>query len=92
MDTDEFPRQFARTGRFSLGVPRDFTVTPHGVLFLRSASGASPRLLLWRYSGGGERVLADLAGLTAYAADRAGALAACAADGGLWLAEVDGAG
>ena len=92
MDTDEFPRQFARTGRFSFGVPRDFTVTPRGVLFLRSASGSSPRPLLWRYRDGGEQVLADLAGLSAYAADREGGLVACAADGGLWVAGVGGAG
>jgi dipeptidyl-peptidase-4 len=92
MDTDEFPRQFARTGRFSFGVPRDFTVTPRGVLFLRSASGSSPRPLLWRYRDGGEQVLADLAGLSAYAADREGGLVACAADGGLWVACVAGAG
>ncbi|MFE4591707.1 S9 family peptidase [Streptomyces laurentii] len=33
-----FPRQYARTGRFSLGAPRVFTVSPDGerVLFVRS--------------------------------------------------------
>ena len=82
MDTDEFPRQFARTGRFSFGVPRDFTVTPRGVLFQRSASGSSPRPLLWRYRDGREQVVADLAGLSAYAADREGGLVACAAAAG----------
>ncbi|HEY0500883.1 MAG TPA: prolyl oligopeptidase family serine peptidase [Kutzneria sp.] len=44
-----FPRQQARTQRFSLGVPRAFTVAPDGsrVLFLRSASGADRRTGLW---------------------------------------------
>jgi dipeptidyl-peptidase 4 len=86
MDIDEFPDQFARTGRFSFGVPRDFTVTPRGVLFLRTASGSSPRTLLWRYAAGREEVVADLDGLSGYAADDAGGLVACAADGGLWVA------
>ncbi|GAA4902240.1 hypothetical protein GCM10023237_21950 [Streptomyces coeruleoprunus] len=36
-----FPRQYARTQRFTLGVPRSFTVAPDGsrVVFLRSPSG-----------------------------------------------------
>ncbi|WP_244167377.1 hypothetical protein, partial [Streptomyces mutomycini] len=36
-----FPRQHARTQRFTLGAPRAFTVSPDGtrVLFLRSSSG-----------------------------------------------------
>ncbi|MFC0540334.1 S9 family peptidase [Kutzneria chonburiensis] len=44
-----FPRQQARTQRFSLGVPRAFTVAPDGsrVLFLRSASGTDRRTGLW---------------------------------------------
>jgi dipeptidyl-peptidase-4 len=72
MDINKFPSQYARTGRFSFGVPRDFTVTPRGVLFVRSASGSSPRMLLWRFAGGRERLVADLDGLTGYAADDAG--------------------
>jgi dipeptidyl-peptidase 4 len=41
MDTDEFPRQLARTQHFSLGVPRAFTLSPDGTraLFLRTRSG-----------------------------------------------------
>ncbi|WP_434094553.1 hypothetical protein, partial [Streptomyces albidoflavus] len=36
-----FPRQHARTQRFTLGAPRAFTVSPDGtrVIFLRSGSG-----------------------------------------------------
>jgi dipeptidyl-peptidase 4 len=48
-----FPRQHARTRRFTLGVPRDVTtgVGPDGpvVLFLRSASGSDPVTHLWRH-------------------------------------------
>ncbi|HYA44261.1 MAG TPA: hypothetical protein VED59_01540, partial [Acidimicrobiales bacterium] len=46
-----FPRQFARTRRFSLGVPRDFTVAPGGerVAFLRSPAGDDPATALWVY-------------------------------------------
>lgn len=61
-----FPDQFARTRRFSLGVPQYFTVSPDGarVVFVRSAGGADPVSGLWLYepdtSGGGrERLLAD---------------------------------
>lgn len=90
MDINKFPEQFARTGRFSFGVPRAFTVTPRHVLFLRSASGSSPRVLLWRYAGGREGLVADLDGLTGYAADDAGGLVACAADGGLWVTGPEG--
>ena len=45
---DEFPRQLARTRRFTLGVPRSFTVSPDGerVVFLRSA-GDDPVSGLW---------------------------------------------
>ena len=39
--TDSFPRQQARTRRFTLGAPRSFQVSPDGcrVVFLRSKSG-----------------------------------------------------
>jgi dipeptidyl-peptidase 4 len=44
-----FPRQFARTLRFTLGAPRAFTVSPDGqcVVFLRSASGTDRAQQLW---------------------------------------------
>ncbi|WP_329070499.1 prolyl oligopeptidase family serine peptidase [Streptomyces sp. NBC_01429] len=60
MELTAFPRQFARTRRFSLGVPQRFTVSPDGerVLFLRSVSGTEPRSLLWLHENGEERVLA----------------------------------
>lgn len=58
---ERFPLQFARTRRFSLGVPRQFTVSPDGerVLFLRGTSGTDPVSRLWIYEGGTERLLAD---------------------------------
>ncbi|MFH8467301.1 prolyl oligopeptidase family serine peptidase [Streptomyces sp. NPDC017991] len=61
MTTEDLPLQFARTKRFSLGVPRGFTVSPDGdrVLFLRTASGRSTTSLLWLYENGEERTLAD---------------------------------
>ncbi|TVL93972.1 S9 family peptidase [Streptomyces sp. SAJ15] len=44
-----FPRQYARTQRFSLGAPRAFTVAPDDsrVVFLRSRSGTDRANLLW---------------------------------------------
>ncbi|HEX5569654.1 MAG TPA: alpha/beta fold hydrolase [Streptomyces sp.] len=44
-----FPRQYARTQRFTLGAPRAFTVAPDGsrVVFLRSRGGADRTNLLW---------------------------------------------
>ncbi|MFI6690649.1 prolyl oligopeptidase family serine peptidase [Streptomyces sp. NPDC050433] len=44
-----FPRQYARTQRFTLGAPRAFTVSPDGsrVTFLRSASGTDRTNRLW---------------------------------------------
>ncbi|QIK10121.1 S9 family peptidase [Streptomyces sp. ID38640] len=57
----DFPRQFARSRRFSLGVPRHFTVSPDGrrVLFVRTVSGTDPVGRLWQYEDGSERLLAD---------------------------------
>ncbi|MFD8969126.1 prolyl oligopeptidase family serine peptidase [Streptomyces sp. NPDC059568] len=62
-----FPRQHARTQRFTLGAPRAFTVSPDGarVVFLRSASGTDRVNALWVLDlegpgpGGRERVAAD---------------------------------
>ncbi|MFE1176176.1 alpha/beta fold hydrolase [Streptomyces sp. NPDC058773] len=60
-DSVDFPLQFARSRRFSLGVPRHFTVSPDGrrVLFVRTASGTDPVGRLWQYEDGTERLLAD---------------------------------
>src|SRR6266550_863418 len=46
---DTFPRQHARTRRFSLGRPRSITVADDGsrVVFLRSRSGDDPAGSLW---------------------------------------------
>ena len=48
--TESFPRQQARTRRFSLGVPRSFMVAPDGsrVAFLRSKGGDDPVTCLWQ--------------------------------------------
>jgi dipeptidyl-peptidase 4 len=58
-----FPRQQARTRRFSLGAPRNFTVSPDGqrVVFLRSAAGDDPGTSLWVYdvATGSEREVAS---------------------------------
>lgn len=59
--TADFPRQFARSRRFSLGVPRHVTVSPDGrrALFVRTGSGTDPVGRLWQYEDGAERLLAD---------------------------------
>ncbi|HEV2257943.1 MAG TPA: prolyl oligopeptidase family serine peptidase [Streptosporangiaceae bacterium] len=61
--TESFPRQEARTRRFSLGVPRAFRVSPDGtrVVFLRTKGGADPVTCLWvlDVDHGAERLVAD---------------------------------
>ncbi|MEU3354160.1 alpha/beta fold hydrolase [Streptomyces sp. NPDC037389] len=44
-----FPRQHARTQRFTLGAPRSFSVSPDGtrVVFLRSRAGTDRENVLW---------------------------------------------
>ena len=65
MTVDEFPRQLAKTRRFTLGVPRAVTISRDGgrVLFLRSQGGEDPVTCLWLIDlaadGGRERLLAD---------------------------------
>lgn len=46
---DSFPRQYARTQRFTLGEPRDVSVSATGdrVVFLRSRGGDDPANCLW---------------------------------------------
>lgn len=60
---DSFPRQHARTQRFTLGEPRNVTVSPDGarVVFLRSSAGDDPVNALWTLdaSTGEERLIAD---------------------------------
>lgn len=61
--TDTFPRQFARTQRFTLGEPRNITVSSDGrrVLFLRSPTGTDPVNSLWVFDteSGEERIIAN---------------------------------
>src|SRR5580704_14279215 len=74
--TESFPRQQARTQRFTLGLPRSFQISPSGdrVAFLRSRGGDDPVTCLWvlDVATGAERLVADpavladaTAGLTA---------------------------
>ncbi|MFC4050410.1 prolyl oligopeptidase family serine peptidase [Actinomadura syzygii] len=62
-----YPRQSARTRRFSLGVPRAFQIAPDGtrVAFLRTRAGDDPVTCLWTLDTGTgeERCVADPAGL-----------------------------
>jgi len=62
-DSDTFPRQYARTRRFTLGEPRTITVSSDGsrIVFLRSRSGVDPVNVLWTIDAGtgAERVVAD---------------------------------
>lgn len=61
--SDSFPRQYARTQRFTLGSPRDFAVINAGaaVLFLRSSGPEDTVNSLWRIDTetGTERLIAD---------------------------------
>lgn len=61
--TDSFPRRQARTRRFTLGAPRDITVSPDGdrIVFLRSHGGTDPVNCLWtlELSSGTERLVLD---------------------------------
>ncbi|WP_327047849.1 prolyl oligopeptidase family serine peptidase [Microbispora sp. NBC_01189] len=65
--TESFPRLHARTRRFTLGVPRGFTISPDGgrVVFLRTRSGTDPVTCLWELdvlsdgATGAERLVVD---------------------------------
>jgi len=61
--TESFPRQEARTRRFTLGVPRAFRVSPDGarVAYLRTKDGTDPVTCLWvlDVEHGQERLVAD---------------------------------
>ncbi|HEY8480202.1 MAG TPA: prolyl oligopeptidase family serine peptidase [Spirillospora sp.] len=62
-----YPRQSARTRRFSLGVPRAFQIAPDGsrVAFLRTKAGDDPVTCLWTLdtATGREHCVADPAAL-----------------------------
>jgi len=61
--TESFPRQEARTRRFTLGAPRAFRVSPDGgrVAYLRTQGGSDPVTCLWvlDVADGTERLVAD---------------------------------
>ncbi len=65
---DTFPRQQARTQRFTLGIPRSFQIAPDGskIAFLRSKSGTDPVSCLWVFDveAGQEYLVADPALIT----------------------------
>src|SRR6201992_496505 len=67
--TESAPRRQARTGRFSLGAPRSFSISPDGarIVFLRSKGGGDPVTCLWQLDvpSGTERLIADPAALNA---------------------------
>lgn len=74
---DTFPRQHARTQRFTLGEPRNVTVSPTSdrVVFLRTAAGDDPVTCLWAHellpdgTTAGERLIADPRTLSSSADD-----------------------
>ena len=61
--TESFPRQEARTRRFTLGVPRAFRISPDGarVGYLRTQGGSDPVTCLWvlDVDSGTERLVVD---------------------------------
>ena len=71
--TMSFPRQSARTRRFTLGAARGFQIAADGsfVAFLRSRGGTDPVTCLWTVdtADGTERLIADPAALQADGAD-----------------------
>ncbi len=68
-----YPRESARTQRYTLGEPRDVAVSPDGarIVFLRSRSGTDPVNCLWVVdaSTGEERLVGDPAMLLGGRAD-----------------------
>jgi dipeptidyl-peptidase 4 len=54
---DSFPRQYARTVGYNLGLPRNFTVASDGsrVVFTRSPAGDDPLACLWVYDVAADR-------------------------------------
>ena len=62
-DTPSFPRHSARTQRFTLGVPRAFSIAPSGtrIAFLRGKHGTDSATCLWVLdpTSGEERLVAD---------------------------------
>src|ERR1700753_3540578 len=67
--TESFPRQQARTRRFTLRAPRSFSLSPDRARSVsrRSRGGADPVTCLWQLdvASGAERLVADPAALNA---------------------------
>jgi dipeptidyl-peptidase 4 len=65
--SESFPRQQARTRRFSLGIPRNFAIAADGsrIAFLRTRGGAEQSGCLWLFdvARGVEQLVADPANL-----------------------------
>ncbi|MEO8477716.1 MAG: prolyl oligopeptidase family serine peptidase [Actinomycetota bacterium] len=55
--TESFPRQYARTRGFNLGLPRSFSIASDGsrVAFLRTATGEDPLASLWVFDVAADR-------------------------------------
>src|ERR671918_593521 len=89
---DSFPRQQARTQRFSLGRPRSFTISPDGarVAFLRSFAGDDPVMGLWALDlpDVRERPRERAEGVVTYSTDRAVSVAAFSVGGRLYVADL----
>lgn len=64
-DLDALPRQLASTQYFTLGVPRNFTISPDGerIIFLRARGGEDRVSCLWLLDCGVESLLVDPKGL-----------------------------
>ncbi|MEC7715978.1 MAG: S9 family peptidase, partial [Actinomycetota bacterium] len=64
---ESFPRQNARTRRFTIGAPRSFSLSAGGdwITFLQSNSSEDPfnKLWAWSASSGQTKVIADLEAL-----------------------------
>ena len=78
---DSYPRESARTQRYTLGEPRDVVVSPDGrrIVFLRSRGGTDPVNCLWVVDAatGEERLVADPAVLLTARAETVRSTTSC---------------
>ena len=69
-----YPRMAARTQRFTLGIPRNLTISPDGatVRFIRTPDGVTALGMLWEYdvATGAESLLVDPAALLGEAGEQ----------------------
>lgn len=63
VNQEPFPRQSARTQKFTLGVPKAYTISPDGarVVFLRTRTGTDRTTCLWVLDLEGEKIAERLA-------------------------------